>query len=184
MFRVRPIRLRPLRYLVAIAALLAVGACGDQQPTAPLKPSEPGLLLGLPGSSPTLLQCPSSESATATTTIGPAGGFLSVGGTSVSIPLGALLEPTTIELTVPASQYVEVRIKAKGQEHFIFESPITVTIDYSRCTRSDLLFRLLTAWEIDPETKDLLERMGGIDNKLTRSVTFSTIHLSGYAIAF
>ena len=33
------------------------------------------------------------------------------------------------------------------------------------------------------DTKELLELMPSIDNKLTRTVTFTTGHLSGYALA-
>jgi hypothetical protein len=38
-------------------------------------------------------------------------------------------------------------------------------------------------WYIDPATGTLLENMLGVDNKLTRTITFSTGHLSGYAVA-
>jgi hypothetical protein len=38
-------------------------------------------------------------------------------------------------------------------------------------------------WHIDPLTKTFLEDMGGVDDKVARTVTFSTDHFSGYAIA-
>ena len=41
----------------------------------------------------------------------------------------------------------------------------------------------LTVWYIDSETKAPLENMGGVDEKLTRTITFVTSHLSEYAIA-
>ena len=43
--------------------------------------------------------------------------------------------------------------------------------------------RTLTAWYIDPTTHELLEPMCGIDNPLTRAISFWTDHFSGYAIA-
>ncbi|MDQ3950980.1 MAG: hypothetical protein M3282_11635 [Gemmatimonadota bacterium] len=170
--------------ILAIAAVFVLGACGEQRPTEPAEPARTGFLFGLPSSSATLVECPTSESRTTTATIGVLGGTLSLGGTSVFLPVGAVLAPTTIELTIPASQYMEIGIKANGAEHFLFKKSILVTIDYSRCDRSDVLLKPLTVWEIDPQTKALIEKMGGIDNKLTQSITFSTIHLSGYAIAF
>jgi len=59
-----------------------------------------------------------------------------------------------------------------------------VTIDYSRCNRWSTLFKLLSVWNIDQDTKALLQNMGGIDNKLTQSITFVTPHFSGFAIAY
>jgi hypothetical protein len=114
----------------------------------------------------------------------PVGGTLSLDGSKVVLPVAALLEPTKIALTIPASQYMEIDVKANDAEHFLFQKPIVITIDYSRCQRFDVLFRPITVWEIDPHTKALIEKMGGVDNKLLRQITFSTIHLSGYAIAF
>jgi hypothetical protein len=180
MFRARA--LRPKR-LLAIAALCALGACGDQRPTQPADATANDFLGGL-FSGPRLVECQTSESISTDGTIGALGGTISIGGTSVLIPAGALLGPTDVRLTIPASKYVEVEIRAGNQEHFLFELPIAVTIDYSRCDRSDVLFKPLSAWYIDAETKQLKENMSGVDNKLTRSVTFTTPHLSGYAIAF
>jgi hypothetical protein len=86
-------------------------------------------------------------------------------------------------VTVPASNFMEIDVTVAGTEHFLFELPITVTVSYARC--SSFLARLLplTAWHWDPETRQFLERMPSIDNKLTRTVTFTTPHLSGYIIA-
>src|SRR5205823_440230 len=42
----------------------------------------------------------------------------------------------------------------------------------------------LLGWHIDPVTHDLLEEMGGVvDDKISRHITFTTGHLSGYAVA-
>jgi hypothetical protein len=174
-----------MRRILLVVALAAVGACGDQRPTEPAALPEGRRFDGLFSSSPRLVECHSDQTETVTGSITQAGGTLSIGGTSVVFPLGAVLDPTTVELTIPASRYVEIQLKADGAEHFYgLELPVTVTIDYSRCNRSDILTRPLTAWYIDSDSKELLERMIGIDNKLTQSITFSTQHFSGYAIAF
>jgi hypothetical protein len=188
MFRVRA--LSGIRRIVVIAAACALGACGDRQPTAPPPPAaqpaptETNPFLGLPSSSPKLVQCATSETKSTSGTFDALGGTLSLDGSKVVLPVGALLEPTTIGLTIPASPYMEIDVKANDAEHFLFEKAILITIDYSRCNRFDLLFRPLTVWQIDPQTKELIERMGGVDNKLLRRITFSTTHFSGYAIAF
>jgi len=175
-------------------ALLALSAsCRDvTAPTAPATPAsppnggQPSHLLGLPifGSSPRLLVCPSSETQTTTALLGVDGGTLSLGGTSVTLPLGALLDETTVELTIPAGNYMEVDLTVNGGQHINFLQPVVVTIDYSRCNRWSTLLKLLSVWNIDQDTKALLENMGGIDNKLLQTITFSTPHFSGFAIAY
>lgn len=132
---------------------------------------------------PALIQCPTNESASATAIVGPLGGLVNVGGTSIQIPAGALLSPTTVTVTIPASQFMEVDISVAGVEHFVFELPVVVTLSYARCARNNIDLSPLSVWYIDSETKALLESMGGIDDKLLRAITFTTGHLSGYAVA-
>ena len=130
-----------------------------------------------------LIECPTSSSSTRTALVSPLGGSVTAGGATISIPAGAVLVPTVITVTVPASNYMEVDITAAGVEHFLFELPVSVTVSYARCTRADIDKSPLTAWYIDGATKALLEHMGGVDDKANRTVTFTTPHLSGYALA-
>jgi hypothetical protein len=177
---------------LGVGLLIAIGSCRDL-PTAPSAPATPATapaandpsnsLFGLFGP-PRLLSCPTSDAQSTSALLGTDGGTLSLGGTSVKIPLGALLEPTTVELSIPAGDYMEVDLTVNGGQHTTFPQPVVVTIDYSRCNRFSTLFKLLSVWNIDPSTKALLEKMGGIDNKLTQSITFSTLHFSGFAIAY
>jgi hypothetical protein len=132
---------------------------------------------------PRALVCPASETATTSATVGPLGGLVSVGGTSISIPVGALLEPVTLSVTVPASNYMEIDISVAGADHFVFQLPVVVTVSYERCNRSNILGLPLAAWYFEGDPKTLLERMSSVDNKLARSVTFVTPHLSGYILA-
>jgi hypothetical protein len=171
--------------ILAIAALCASSACADRHPTEP-DPAATGSLLGWPSSSsPTLVECPTNETTSKTSLIGIAGGIISIGGTSVLFPAGALPGLTTVTLTIPASKYVEIDVETDGATTFpILDKQPIITIDYWRCNRLDVLLKPLTAWYIDSETKALLEKMTTVDNKLTRSVTFTTDHFSGYAIAF
>ena len=171
------------------SVLLVLGASCSDGPTAPPRPSpadSSSKLLGLPifGSAPRLLYCPSGATQTATGLIGSLGGTLSLLGTSVTIPGGALLDDTSVELTIPAGQYMEVDLTVNNGQHINFLQPVVVTIDYSRCNRFSTLFKLLSVWNIDEDTKALLQNMGGIDDKLTQSITFVTPHFSGFAIAY
>ena len=177
---------------VLAGALLLLGVSCSDSPTGPKSPSlspadSSSKLLGLPifgGGSPKLLYCPSSETQTASGLVGSLGGTLSLLGTSVTIPGGALLGDTQVELTIPAGQYMEVDLSVNNGQHISFLQPVVVTIDYSRCNRWSTLFRLLSVWNIDQDTKDLLQNMGGIDNKLAQTITFITPHFSGFAIAY
>lgn len=175
---------------ILVIALGLAGSCRDL-PTAPAtQPTAQGgsnsNLFGLPGlwSPPKLLTCPASQSQSSSALIDISGGTLSLGGTSVTIPLNALLGPTTVELSIPAGQYMEVDLTVNGGQHITFLQPVVVTIDYSRCNRLQTLLSPLSVWNIDTDTKALLQNMGGIDNKLTQSITFVTPHFSGFAIAY
>jgi len=169
---------------IAVTLALVAGvfvACASPDITAPVKrTAQTGRLLGLGDN---LVECPSSDAATSSAIVTPLGGVVSAGGTTISIPAGALLSAATVTVTVPASNLMEVDISVEGTQHFIFESPVTVTLSYARCARGNLDKAPLTVWHIDSETKALLEPMGGIDDKLLRTVTFITGHLSGYAVA-
>jgi hypothetical protein len=168
-------------FLTLTAAALTLGACSASEVTAPQR-SEQSSLLGLPiGGSPRLIQCPTAESKSTSLPVTTLGGVVSVGGVSISIPAGALLSDAVVSVTVPASPYVEVEIHVEGSDHFLFQLPATVSVSYARCSRFFLL--PLSAWHIDTETKKLLERMPSLDNKLTRTVTFTTPHLSSFALS-
>jgi hypothetical protein len=177
-----PLRTRFPLVLAAVLALAAAASCTSDQVAAP-RPTDPLMLLGLRGTSSALITCRAGKAGTATGLIGPLGGVLAAGNTRVAIPAGAVLSFTTFTLTVPSSRYVEIEVKPTGGEHFVFELPVTVTLDYRRCRRSNLDKGLLTAWNIDPVTKRLLAPMVSVDDKLARTVTFSTVHFSGYAVA-
>jgi hypothetical protein len=178
-----PRRTRISLALAASLALAGAASCTADRASSPL-PTERSSLLGLTGgASSALITCPAGEAQSVTGTIGPLGGLLAVGNTRIVVPANAVLAPTTFTLTVPSSRYVEFEVTAAGSEHFLFELPVTVTIDYSRCGRSNVDLRPLTVWNIDPRTKALLEPMPSVDDKLTKSVLFTTLHFSGYAVA-
>jgi hypothetical protein len=160
---------------IALAALAASCAEPQRSPT--------DIAVEASASASTLLLCPASESRRARATVGYLGGVVSVGGHAIVLPQGAVLQPTEITVTVPASRYLEVDIRADDRDSFQFRQPAVVVIDYSRCDSGRTKNRALTAWHIDTGTRALLEHMGGVDDKLSRTVTFTTPHLSGFALA-
>jgi hypothetical protein len=176
---------RTLLSAISAAGVAILVACAAPDLTAP-PPSEAAaqkqLLFG-GSSSPSLLECPTNTAVSTSALVTTLGGTVSVGGVSIAIPAGALLQDANVTVTIPASQYVEADISVEGSEHFIFQAPVVVTLSYARCARSNIDLRPLSAWHIDNDTKALLEEMPSLDNKLLRTVTFTTGHLSGYAVA-
>lgn len=171
--------------VLAAASVLSVLSCDSSRVTgveARPETAESGKLLGLP-ILPKKLWCPTSTTQSATADIGPLGGIISVAGTSINVPVGALLSTVTMTVTVPASNYMEIDISVAGVDHFLFESPTTVTVNYARCTNVWLLTPPLTAWYIDSETKALISPMPSVDNRVLRTVTFTTDHLTGFILA-
>ncbi len=164
----------------ALAAVLALTAtCGEPRATAVAPPAKPSMT-----NSPGLVLCPTDTTQTTSTIIGLLGGTVGLGSTAISIPAGALSSPTLITLTIPASQYMEISVQAGDFLSFLFNQPVSITIDYSRCNRTDIDNLALTVWHIDPVTNQLLENMGGVDDKTQRTITFTTSHLSTYAVGF
>lgn len=162
---------------IALAAFAA--GCADPAP-APVAhvPAAPQFAAGAQA----LLVCPSSGvDLVGSFMVDRRGGGVAVGGSSIVIPPRAVSRPTQFVFTVPASRYMEVEIHAVGYDHFVFKKPVTVTIDYSRCS-GPAASKPLTAWYIDGDTKTPLEQMDSRDLKEYRRVVFETGHLSGYAL--
>lgn len=168
---------------VTLAALAAAfTACSE--PTAPPPSPRPLTLVPSLGSSG-LVECRTEASQSASALLTSLGGEVSVAGFRIIVPPDALPLDGVFHVTmqVPASKYVEIDVRVNGLPHFDFLRPITVVLDYSRCTRSDIDREPLRAWYIDPFTNLFIADMGGVDDKVARTVTFTTDHFSGYAVA-
>lgn len=174
---------RLYRRRVAVLSLVAVGAAGClDSGTSPVALPDGAALRSSTSYGATLLECPVDVTRSVSATIGLDGGVLSLDGHHLAIPVGAVLVPTEFTLTVPASNYVEIDVRAAGQEHFDFNEPVALTISYSRCNRTNIDGKALRVFYIDSASKAILEDLGGSDDKTVRAVTTSTDHLSDYAL--
>ena len=162
-----------------LAAALVVVAC--QEPTSLDRRTAQAHFTT--ASEAELLECPFPVAHVGIASVGPGGGTVTAGGSSISIPSGALLEPTMITFVVAESEVVQVDITAGDAEHFEFEAPVSITIDYSRCPASSTENEVLGAWYVDGATHALLAPMSSTDDKVSRTVEFETDHLSSYAVA-
>ena len=130
-----------------------------------------------------LIECPTTQASSNSGLIGILGGTIAAAGTSISVPASAVLLGTVIRVTVPASTYMEIDVTANDLLSFLFQRPVTITIDYSRCPASVTTGKTLTVWHINTQTKVLIENMNGVNDPIQRKISFTTDHLSGYAIA-
>lgn len=168
------------RRLAAMAAgLFAIAACAEAGDPVALSPDEPSLA----STGPILVECPVSIEESTTGSIKATGGSIRLRNHELRLPPQAVNAPQGFRVGAPVSNYMELQLTADGHKDFSFNRASTVTIDYSRCARSNIDKAPLSVWQIDPVTKELLEYMGGVDDKESRTVTFSTDHLSTFSIA-
>ena len=172
---------KALKQRISLLALVALAAGGCQDSTVAPTP-QPEALRTSSTYGATLLECPVGVTRSTSATIGLLGGVLELDGHRLVIPAQALLLPTEFTLTVPASNYVEIDVRAAGHEHFDFLEPVALTISYDRCTRSNIDDETLRVYHLDDGSKAILEDLGGSDDKALRAVTTSTDHLSDYAL--
>lgn len=166
------------------AVVIGLVACGE--PTAPgVDESAPAFNVASSraGESEAPIVCPTRWTRSASAIIGPEGGTVELDGHRVTLPSGAVDQPTEITLRTPRSKYLVVNLRANGEEIVEFPVPVTVTISYARCHRGDLNRRDLSAWELDPATESLLGSMSSTHDAASRSVTFTTTHFSHFVIA-
>jgi hypothetical protein len=165
--------------LVCGALALTLANCSSDAPTTAA--SARTFSLSRVGARQDLLSCPGGDDgASAKAIIGPNGGMLRLGGFVMVVPKGAVLDTTTFVMRVPEAKVLKVKIRARGEQHFVFEKPVTITLDYSRCanTPADP-----TAWYVDESTNAELEQMPGFNDSSAQTFTLQTGHLSGYALA-
>jgi hypothetical protein len=173
--------IRPFAFVLAVCAL--VFACGDPSPTAPTMAPSPAPDASLIGDliRPTgLLKCSDLPAASATQTIGPAGGSIVVGPHVLRIPAGALATPTSITAMLVTGQGVNgIRFQPEGLQ---FESAAYLTMSYANCDLLGVLLPKRIAYTSD--LLDILEYLLSIDNQWTKKVTGRVTHFSEYVIAW
>jgi hypothetical protein len=162
-----------------VASALFLGACGEAADPVSLVPDTPSLA----STGPVLVECPTDTEESATGTVKATGGSIRLHNHELRLPSQAVATPQRFRVAAPASTYMELDVKADGHDTFEFKRASTITIDYSRCTRSNIDKAPLSVWQIDPVTKELIEYMGGVDDKANRTITFDTGHLSTFSIA-
>jgi len=168
-------RLRRAALVITAAALLG---CGES-PLAPVPPPPQASLIGSILQATGLLSCTPMPTASATRTVGSAGGVIRIGPHTLSIPAGALAAPVTITATAPSDNVNRVRLRPEG---LVFRRSATLTMSYGNC---NLLGRILpkrVAYTDD--ALNILSYVLSLDNLYSQYVTGRLNHFSNYAIAW
>ena len=165
--------------LVALAA--GITACSEPATAPEIGAPAPNFIGTETGQS--LLECRRTLFDISWGLLGPLGGVLSLNGHTIVVPPQALDRLVFITVRQPSTPFVEMEVRVNGQDHFQFAAPLTVTLDYGRCADWRIGPEPLTVWQIDPDTKEFIADMGGVDDRAAKKISFTTDHFSGYAIA-
>jgi hypothetical protein len=175
--------LMPLARLASAALIAVAVACSsDSFPTAPTASppasADPSLLGDLFGAADQLLFCPTSQTYTATQTIGSEGGTIVVGPHSLTVPAGALSSPVAITATAPAGDYLRVEFEPHG---LWFDGYATLRMSYADCG----LLTLVTGKIVYVDDNlNILETVASSNDIWRRRITGRIRHFSSYALAF
>jgi hypothetical protein len=166
----------------AVCAVVLVSACGDRSPTAaaPELQAPNSSLIGGLLSATGLLKCSDLPYASATQTIGSAGGTLRVGPHTLTVPAGALASPVAITGQIVTGRGVNaVHFAPDGLR---FARSASLTMSYANCSLLGVLAPKRIAYVNGG--LNILSYLLSIDNLLARKVTGRVDHFSDYAVAW
>ncbi|PYP70672.1 MAG: hypothetical protein DMD41_14395 [Gemmatimonadetes bacterium] len=170
----RVARLGRVALVLTAAALLS---CGEP-PLSPVPPPQASLIGGLLQATG-LLQCTAMPTATATQTVGPAGGVINVGPHRLSIPAGALGAPVTITATAPSDNVNRIQFQPEG---LVFQRSAALTMSYANCSLLGKLLPKQIAYTDD--ALNILSYLWSLDDLFAKKVTGKLNHFSNYAVAW
>ena len=169
-----------------LGATMLLLSCAEPVPTGPVaRPAAPqatliGSLVGTVNAvADGLLTCSPLPSYSVTQTIGPAGGVLTVGPHTLTVPAGALSRRVTITATAPSGTVNRVHFEPAGLE---FQSTASLTMSYANCNVLGSLVPKHIAYTTDE--LEILYYLLGIDDLLAQKVTGQLHHFSEYAMAW
>jgi hypothetical protein len=180
--------MRRPRLLTLAALSIVVAACGEAVTGIGSQPgafTRRGDVAVAPPTDVRFIDCPSLiDDEAVEQDLDESGGVLGNGRNQLRIPSNAVSGQQRFRMRAPASPWLEIRLRAVGYEHYKFNKPVTVTIDYSRCAPEAIPdpTRLRVVY-VDELTKAPLEDMGGVVDTAARTITFATEHFSSYVVS-
>ena len=174
--------MKAVRILAVLAAICLVAQSCSEPPASPAVPtvaahSGSGSLLESTG----LLQCSELPFASETKWIGPAGGMLTAGPHTLTIPPGALDEWTRITMSAPTGRGINaVHFEPDGLD---FDRPAALTMSYSNCNLLGKLLPKRIAYT-DDDYEKVYYFLQSLDNIFSKRVTGKLDHFSDYVVAW
>lgn len=175
----------PVRRLAAFAALgaasFALASCGDSpaSPTPLPIAQAQNASQDAGGSLTGLVACTPLTADSVAQVIGPAGGTISVGPHSFTVPPGALDSAVTITAVAPSTANNVVVFQPTG---LTFNTPATLTLSYANC--GPLTHILPTRVAYVDNLLNILSYLPSISNGFSQSVSGQVQHFSDYAVAW
>jgi len=167
-------RLSRAALVITAAALLG---CGEP-PLGPA-PAPQADLIGSLRQATGPRGCTPMPTATATQTVGPAGGVIIIGPHALSIPAGALDASVTITATAPSDKVNRVQFQPEG---LVFRRSAALTMTYANCNLLGKILPKRIAYTNDALA--ILSYVLSLDNLFAKNVTGKLNHFSNYAIAW
>lgn len=178
---------RKLSFVLAAAALVLAAGCRNTAPPTAVAGSS-ALTVNRAGghaaSQPDeeagtaqLLVCSAHDSASASATVGPAGGTIQVGGDRLVVPGGALSTSTLITATVPADTLAEIHFAPHGLH---FDKDVILILGTTGCSIGGTAPSHVVYLD---NSGNVLETLDGTFNGGSHTVTTKIHHFSSYAIA-
>lgn len=177
-------------FRLVLSALLATGSlavmsCADRSPVAP-RASETAALADLTSPATGLLKrvglltCTPLPTAWGVKDIGPAGGVITVGPHTLTVPPGALSHKVTIVGVAPSGDVNHVQFLPEG---LTFERSASLTMSYANCSLLGSLLPKRIAYTSRDLSK-ILYFLPSLDDVLGKKVTGKVEHFSDYAVAW
>ncbi len=174
--------MRSIGRLSALTLVLALGSAACDRATAPTSPN-----LAAPRASAsggyTLVPSSMQDSVTVSIVMGSLGGTMSVNGHSLTVPAGALQQPTRFTMTTISGTAIRVSLSAQdaatGVPVTVFPTPLRLGLSYASAKVSNPS-KLKVAWLVDGSI--VAVQPSELD-KPHKQVVSSLYHFSDWGIA-
>ncbi len=175
--------MRSIRRLASLAvAVLALGSAACERATTVTGPGPAAPRASVVGGW-SLVSSSSQLSLTVSLVLGSAGGTMSVNGHSLTVPAGALQQPTRITMTTLSGTSVRVSLSAQdaetGEPVTAFPTPLKLGLSYASAKVSNPN-KLKVAWLVDGAI--VAVQPSELD-KSHKQVVSSLYHFSDWGIA-
>lgn len=126
------------------------------------------------------VECGQGNGQSNAVAIGDAGGTVTMGGHSLTVPAQAVSGRTTFTITERAAGHIGVEVEPHGTQ---FAKNATLTLSFGRCGGNPAGFEDLRVVEVRRGSTEIIRVLPSVVNTQARTVTTTGLqHLSGYLV--